>query len=196
MLENEEKKKVYVTVRNNKFTVKTREGEGTQRTTKTGKTVWENEFSKLTGRITNVKKKTTEWEGKKIVSWDVQIADGNETMVLSLNYGSSEARSFLSRLPNIETDSDVTLNVFPFAGENKKEHTYISAWQFGNKVKPFYTKENLPGMKKIVFKGEERWDDSEQQAVFEKMVLERYPLEKKYEPETHEEEPDNGSLPF
>ena len=197
MLENEEKKRVYISVMNNHFTVKVNEGEGTKRITKTGKTVWETTRKDITGRIVNVKKKITEWEGKKIISWEIKLACSEYCKVLSLNYGSNEARCFLSRLPNIETDSDVTLNVFPFAGENKKEHTYISAWQFGNKVKPFYTKENLPGMKKIVFKGEDRWDDSEQQAVLEKMVLERYPLEKKYEPETHDEEPDGQSdLPF
>jgi len=196
MLENEETRKVYVSVRNNHFTVKTREGEGIERTMKSGKKVWEKTFDRMTGKIVNVKKKATEWEGKKIVSWDVTMTDGEETEVLSLNYGSNEARCFLSRLPNIDLDSEVVLNVFPYSGKNGKERTYITAYQFGRKVDAFYTKENLPQLKKIMYKGEERWDDSEQEVIFEKMVLDKFPLMKKEEPEHEDAQSNPDDLPF
>ena len=195
MLENEEKKRVYISVMNNHFTVKVNEGEGTKRITKTGKTVWETTRKDITGRIVNVKKKITEWEGKKIISWEIKLACSEDCKVLSLNYGSNEARCFLSRLPNIDLENDVTLSVFPFAAPGKKERTYISAWQFGKKIEPYYTKENLPQLKKIMYKGEERWDDSEQEVIFEKMVLDKFPLMKKEEPE-HEDVPGDSDLPF
>lgn len=204
MFENEELKKTYVSVINGRFTVKVKEGEGTERITKSGKKVWEKSFDRMTGKITNVKKRTTEWEGKKIVSWDVKIEGDEGTAFLSLNYSSTEANAFLSILPNVDLNTDVTLNVFLFAAPGKKEKTYITIFQWGKKVNKFFTKENIPPMKKIFFKGEERWDDTDQQAVFEKKVNELFPPYQKEQQdncdtedtETQHDQQPNDDLPF
>ena len=199
MFETDEPKRTYVSVINSHFVIKVGAGEGAERITKSGKKVFEKSFNRLVGRIVNVKKKTTEWEGKKIVSWEVKLVDNENTAVLSLNCGSTEASSFLSILPNVSLDDEVTLNIFPYAAPGKKEHTYITIYQFGKKLDKFFTKENLPQLKKIVFKGEERWDDTEQQAVFEKKVLELFPLVKKDEQEVPEDGVGVGNpddLPF
>lgn len=197
MLGNEEHTSTkFLSVLNATFTMKVSEAEGKERITKSGKKVYEKTFGSITGRITNVRKKVTEWEGKKIISWNVMIVDGEEAYVLSLNYGSNEARSFLCRLPNIDNEGDVTLNVFSSLGNDKKSRTFIAVFQYGKKVAPHYTKENLPPLEKIVYKGEERWDDTKQEAVFEKMVLELFPDKKPEETEQPVGQEANDDLPF
>jgi hypothetical protein len=47
-------------------------------------------------------------------------------------------------------------------------------YQDGNKIAPYYTKEDpngLPQMQKIKVKGKEQWDDSDMMAFLENMAL-------------------------
>jgi hypothetical protein len=55
-----------------------------------------------------------------------------------------------------------------------KTITGVTLYQDGNKIAPYYTKEDpngLPQMQKIKVKGKEQWDDSDMMAFLENMAL-------------------------
>ena len=65
----------------------------------------------------------------------------------------------------------------PWAMKDKNDPTKtitgVTLYQDGNKIAPYYTKEDpngLPQMKKIKVKGKEQWDDSDMMAYLENIA--------------------------
>jgi hypothetical protein len=79
-------------------------------------------------------------------------------------------------LPNIDLSKEIRF--MPWAMKDKNDPTKtitgITMYQDGEKLAPYYTKEDpkgLPQMVKIKVKGKEQWDDSDMMSYLEEMAL-------------------------
>lgn len=144
----------------------------TERLTKTGKLVYEERFKDLTAKLDGITTRENDY-GKQ---WQLKFQDGGDYYVISLPYSSRYASSFLKVLPNIDLSQEIRF--MPWAMKDKmdatKTITGITLYQNGEKIAPYYTKEDpkgLPQMVKIKVKGKEQWDDSDMMSYLENMAL-------------------------
>lgn len=151
---------------------KTANANTTERLTKTGKLVFEERFKDLTAKLTSINTRENEF-GKQ---WQITFVDGDATYIVSLPYSSRYASSFLKALPNVNLANE--LRFMPWAMKDKNDATKtitgITLYQGGEKIAPYYTKEEpngLPQMVKIKVKGKEQWDDSDMMSFLELAAL-------------------------
>lgn len=144
----------------------------TERLTKTGKLVFEERFKDLTAKLDGIDTRENEY-GKQ---WQLKFQDQGDYYVVSLPYSSRYASSFLKVLPNLDLSKEVRF--MPWAMKDKNDPTKtitgITMYQDGEKLAPYYTKEDpkgLPQMVKIKVKGKEQWDDSDMMSFLENMAL-------------------------
>lgn len=145
------------------------------RTTKTGKTVHEEKFDYIEGVLTSIKTKENDY-GKQYV---LGVQDGDDKFYINISYSSRYATSFLKALPNIDIAKPVKLMPWSMADKNDatKKITGITMWQNGEKIAPFYTKEDpkgLPEMKKVKLKGKDTWDSYEMDTFLEEMAMKKF----------------------
>src|SRR5690606_9217281 len=86
------------------------------------------------------------------------------------------ANSILKCLPNIDLSKPVKLQPWSLIDKKDPTKTVTGAtiWQDNVKIEPYYTKENpngLPQMRKVKFKGEERWDSTDMDEFLEQKSL-------------------------
>jgi len=138
------------------------------RTTKDGRTVYEEWFGGWEGKITGIETRDSDY-GKE---WRIIIQDGAEKAILSMKYSSGYAASFLKTLPNVDLSKSVKLiPKLTIEGEKKRTALFIS--QDGKALKWYYSKETpngIPSLKKVKIKGVETWDDSDMMDFLEEMV--------------------------
>ena len=139
------------------------------RVNKNGKTVHEQFYKALKGRIVGIDTKESEY-GK---FWIITLQDDSGVReVLQFQYSSGYANGFLRALPNVDLSDEVVIAPnMQVEGEKKK--TTIFLMQNGKAVKWFYTKEapnGIPALKKIKVKGKDTWDDSDIMEFLENMV--------------------------
>lgn len=142
-----------------------------ERINKNGKLVYEEFCDALSGRITGISVKDHPEFGK---FWMINLQDNSGwSGIVQMNYSSGYASVFLKILPNIDLSKDVTIAPkMTIEGDKKKTSLFIM--QEGKPLKHFYTKDNpneLPQMRKIKVKGNEKWDDSDMMEFLEKMVF-------------------------
>jgi hypothetical protein len=144
----------------------------TERLTKTGKLVFEERFKDLTAKLDGIATRENDY-GKQ---WQIKFQDQGDFYIVSLPYSSRYASSFLKVLPNIDLSKEIRF--MPWAMKDKndltKTITGITMYQDGEKLAPYYTKEDpkgLPQMVKIKVKGKEQWDDSDMMSYLEDMAL-------------------------
>lgn len=145
------------------------------RTNKDGVEVYERHFDAIAGIITKIELKLPPQDkptfGKQ---WVITFNKGGLVAKLNMKYDSGYALGFLKRLPNIDFNKEVKLRPSFFIPEGKtKEGAFMSVYNGGNKVEPYFTKDNpngLPQLEEVVFKGEKQWDNSKQMAYFETVV--------------------------
>lgn len=177
-------------VRNHK---EAKAGVTVSRTTKTGKTVHEEKFDSITGRIVGLKTHENDY-GKQ---WHLTMTDGEDSYIVTMPYSSRYSTSFLKALPNIDLTKDVKL--MPWSMTDKqdasKKITGITMWQNdGNgfvKIAPAFTKEEpngLPQMKQVKVKGVMTWDDSDMMEFLEAKAMSLFAATK--------EPTDSDDLPF
>jgi hypothetical protein len=144
----------------------------TERLTKTGKLVFEERFKDLTAKLDGIATRENDY-GKQ---WQIKFQDQGDFYIVSLPYSSRYASSFLKVLPNIDLSKEIRF--MPWAMKDKNDPTKtitgITMYQDGEKLAPYYTKEDpkgLPQMVKIKVKGKEQWDDSDMMSYLEEMAL-------------------------
>jgi hypothetical protein len=144
----------------------------TERLTKTGKLVLEERFKDLTAKLDGIATRENDY-GKQ---WQIKFQDQGDFYIVSLPYSSRYASSFLKVLPNIDLSKEIRF--MPWAMKDKNDPTKtitgITMYQDGEKLAPYYTKEDpkgLPQMVKIKVKGKEQWDDSDMMSYLEEMAL-------------------------
>jgi hypothetical protein len=86
---------------------------------KTGELNFHQEFDYLSGRISKLEKRVWESNGKKRQLLDISIDAPGETLILSLDRGSSYWIDFLNRLINVDLEKDVCLRAFKIERKDK-----------------------------------------------------------------------------
>lgn len=141
-----------------------------ERTTQTGKIVFEKFYDYIDGVITGIETRENEY-GKQ---WVVSLLDEETGQVQSLqfNYSSGYSAAFLKALPNVDLSKKVKITPkLTVEGDKKKTTVFIN--QGGHACKWFYTKDNpngLPELKQVKVKGKLTWDDSDCMEFLEEMV--------------------------
>lgn len=139
-----------------------------QRTSKTGKIVHEESYDFVSGIITDISTKDSEY-GK---FWNVRLQDGSDTYVLQFQYSGGNASSFLKAIPNADLTKPITIKPRSEMNGDKKRTT-VMLIQDDTIIRWKWTKENpgtLPGLKKVKVKGVEQWDDSDMMEALESYV--------------------------
>ena len=142
----------------------------TERTTQTGKIVFEKFFDYIDGLITNIETRENEY-GKQ---WVITLLDQETGLSQSLqfNYSSGYAAAFLKALPNVDLSKKVKITPkLTIEGDKKKTTVFIN--QGGQACKWFFTNDNpngLPELKQVKIKGKMTWDDSDVMEFLENMV--------------------------
>jgi len=163
---------IFLQISNGKIVrqVKTKTDNSVSRVNKLGREVHELFYDSITGVISDITTRESEY-GK---SWVVSIKSEGKLYKLEFNYSSGYATTFLKALPNVSFGDIVTLSPkLIIDGDKKKSVLFIS--QDGKGLKHFFTKDNpngLPDLKKIKIKGKESWDDSDRMEFLEQYVKE------------------------
>jgi len=161
---------IFLQIANGKIVrqVKSAQEGSVSRVNKLGREVHELFYDSITGVITDVITRESEY-GK---SWVISIKSEGKLYKLEFNYSSGYATTFLKALPNVSFGDVVTLSPkLIIDGDKKKSVLFIS--QDGKGLKHFFTKDNpngLPDLKKIKIKGKESWDDSDRMEFLEQYV--------------------------
>jgi len=139
-----------------------------QRTSKTGKIVHEESYDFVSGIITDISTKDSEY-GK---FWNVRIQDGADTYVLQFQYSGGNASSFLKAIPNADLAKEIKIKPRSEMNGDKKRTT-VMLIQDDTIIRWKWTKDNpgdLPSLKKVKVKGVEQWDDSDMMEALEAYI--------------------------
>ena len=172
-LGNSEARAAFITIGNGKMCRQVQEPSATpiERVNKNGKTVHEEFYDSLTGRIVSIEAKDDGDFGKK---WEVLLEDrAGERFKLKMSYISGYSGAFLKTLPNVDLSKEVTL-IPNLKEEDGKKKTTMFVKQDGRALKHFYNRDNrhgLPEMVQVKVKGKMTWDDSDQMEFLENMVM-------------------------
>jgi hypothetical protein len=138
------------------------------RVNKMGREVHEEFYDSLSGWLTEIKTKESEY-GK---SWVLVLKDEQGSYNLEMKYSSGYATSFLKAIPNATLSEVITLSPKLIVdGDKKQSVLFIS--QNGKGLKHFWTKDNprdLPPMVKKKVRGVDIWDDTERMDYLENYV--------------------------
>lgn len=140
-----------------------------ERITKTGKIVYEEHFDWVTGLITDISTRQTDY-GK---FWNVVLADGDAKYTLQFQYSGGNASSFLRALPNVDLSKPVKLIPRVQIDKDKKRSSIVMV-QDDRAIRWKWTKDNpgdMPTLAKVKIKGVEQWDDSDMMEFLEKYVM-------------------------
>ena len=160
----------FITIYDGKFTQKVPVGTkgSVARTNKLGTVVNEMFYDRFTGKLVGIKTQ----DGTYGKSWIFSFKDRDEVYHLQLSYSNGFATNFLKMLPNVDLNSEMTVQ--PSVKEvdgKKKSSLFIN--QHGVSLKHAYTRDNpngLPPMVPIMVKGVQVWDDTDQLAFLHNMV--------------------------
>lgn len=147
------------------------------RITRKGDEVYELQFDTLTGYLDNIRlddppEKHPEF-GK---SWCFVIEDGDEVFELKLSAKSREAHAFLARLPSMDFSQPVKVKTYWIKGDDDIYRNFLAVHQGGEKVEPYFTKEEphgLPDLVKQIIDDEVHWDGTDRRKFFLRMVEEK-----------------------
>jgi len=174
----EETNKIYLTTFQGLMVRKVPKGtpDSKMRINKLGDEVHELQFDTLSGYLDDIRleeppEKNPEY-GK---SWCIVIEDGDEVLELKLGAKGREASAFLSRLPNMDFSKPVKVKTYWIQGEDKIYRGFLAIHQNGEKVLPFYTKEEphgCPDLEVKVVDGENHYDGSKRRDFLLRVVNE------------------------
>ena len=138
----------------------------TARTNKKGVTIYEAFYDYIEGTIINARLSEHKEYGDDI---QLTIKNGDTIAVLQIHFTSSYGRGFLYKIPNLKEGQPVHIKPFDFIPKNNnpenKRIQGLKITQNGEKIEPFYTRENrngLPEVKMVIFNGEEKPDATDQ----------------------------------
>lgn len=140
-----------------------------------GKTVHEEKYNQISGTI-----KSLDYEGKNVPfqkePFEVinLIIEDDERDLYKIEFplSSTYAKSFVTRLPQIDFSKPITMGTHWIEGEDGKERGYISIKQDGEKLEAYYSKDDMPPIVPITnTKGAVVAYDDEDLMTFYKQVI-------------------------
>lgn len=144
------KRGIFVNISKGKFTIKK-------------DNVYE-QYDNLIGRITEVDFRIDEYQNKKFEVAIFTLVDNIDTYILKIRVDSGYFRAMCNALKTGDINKIVKLRAV-FKESNGKKETGMYVFQNDKALKHAHTKDNLgdmPPMEKVVFKGEETWDNTKQ----------------------------------
>lgn len=139
-----------------------------ERVNKNGKTVYEQFYDFIDGKIVDISTKDSDY-GK---FWIITLEDEEGKYILQMPYSSGYSQAFLKTLPNVDLTHKVKLTPkLTIEGDKKKTTLFVN--QHGAALKWAYTKDapnGLPELRQIKIKGKMTYDDSELMEHLENMV--------------------------
>lgn len=149
------------------------------RTNKQGVEVYELIFDYVEGLLTGITVEEVAIAGQDMKFWALTIVDKDEKYKLSFPYRSGPATCFLMCIQKIDVQRPIMFipaikDIVKGNSTVKKISLFFK--QEGKISKWAYTKDNpgdLPPMREIIFKGEKKWDDTEQMAFLVKQMNEK-----------------------
>jgi len=167
-----------------------------ERTTKGGKLVHELKYNALEGTLKRIDVSSGEYGDQ----WIFVIDDGNTEYFLAVPYSSGPANGFLFRLPNLKLENPLKVKTYWIQGEDDKWRQFLALEQAGQKVLPYFTKEEkhgLPDLKEVTISGQKHLDDTDRLNFLREMVDKKVnPKLKELYPIDHvEEEPEVEGVP-
>lgn len=161
-----------------------------QRINKNGKIVHEQHYDAITAVLTGVAKRENEYG----IFLEIMMQDGDDNYQISTQFSGRYSSSFLKALPNVDINHEVKLSPWAMQDKNdpSKKVTGITLYQSGNKIAPFYTKENqngLPQMKQVTLKGKTQWDDTDMMQFLYDSALNIFQATSSASPSVSEEAP-------
>jgi hypothetical protein len=136
-----------------------------QRTTSTGKIVYEQFYDHVSGFIKKVSIVNHKDFGDFI---NIEMVDGEERFILQTNWDGGYSVAFMKVLPNMDFTKRTTI-IPSMKMENDKKKVTIFINQGDKALKHFYTKDNpngLPEMVKVQYRGKEQWDNTNMMKFF------------------------------
>lgn len=151
----------YLSVYNGKFAKRIKEptADSHTRETKSGKTVHEVYYDYVSGVITQIEKRDSDYG----FNLHILLVDADEKNDVTIKFYDSATRTILNKLPNVDLSKPVKLMV----GKNDEGRTWYSIKQAGRGferdiVPNAYTREDIPDAKKLKVQGKEVWNFDEQ----------------------------------
>lgn len=162
-------------------------------------------FTDISGTIYDVKYKMDSYNDKEFEIAQVFIKDGNENYCLQMRTDSGYFRSLCNSLKSGNINKPVVIKPFMDTKDGKNKTT-VFIKQDGVTLKHFHTVNNmgdLPSVKKVVFKGKEEYDGTEQLDYFKNwLISQNWSSQSQPEPkiqrvdEIDEEIIDEDDMPF
>jgi hypothetical protein len=143
-----------------------------ERTTKHGKVVYELKYNALEGMLKKIVTSESEY-GKQ---WIFVIDDGINEFNLAVPYSSGPANGFLFRLPTVDLSMLIKVKTYYIQGDDDKWRQFLSLEQAGQKIAPYFTKEEkhgLPDLIEVMISGQKRLDDTDRLEFLQRMVDEK-----------------------
>lgn len=118
-----------------------------KRENKNGKVIHELIYESLYGNITNVRIQEDKKFGDKLL---IVLNDGEEVSTVQMPVDSRYFVNFISKLPNLNANTEYCLVPYEFNNENGKRVAGVNCYEgsnkTGKKVEAYFTKENPNGM--------------------------------------------------
>jgi hypothetical protein len=130
-------------------------------------------FKALEGTLVDIAIKEGTYQNQKYLKLCLMINDVDERFQLQMHLESGYARAFCCAIPNAKPNERMTFSPHMSEKNGKAERSFFLS-QGGTALKWAYTRENpngLPPLEKVKYRGEEKWDNTEQQRFFQNLLL-------------------------
>lgn len=145
--------------------VKEPHDQAVQRINKNGKTVYEMQFDCLGGYLKNIEYVNEERNGVKSKEYRLHFLDDGKEYVLSVNWDTRNAQNIINSLANIK-DFSKPITIRPYLLTSEKTGKPVAGCTVyaglvvskDKKIVGKYSREDMPALKQVEFKGEVQWD--------------------------------------
>lgn len=144
------------------------------RAKKDGTIVYELKYAYITGILTGISVRTSQYQGSEMKEWQFDLTDGQENYQVQMMYDSRYATSLLFALANPAVDFGQPITITPWmkvVDDKKKTSCYLK--QGETPIDWHFTRDNpngLPELELVKFQGRERWDSYNRMVFLEKYI--------------------------
>ena len=127
----------------------------------------------LSGTITDIETRVTEWEGKKIESFSVNLRDGDELYMVSFPFAIT-TRAMLNSLFSLDSFENLEIGTYMSKPktEGQKSYPQICVRQNGEIIRWKFELKDLPPVEKINFRGQTMSDFTKVDNFFKDQIIE------------------------
>ena len=131
-----------------------------------GDTIYEMKYTKYSGFLKKAWIKADTGYGRTL---NLKMSDGVDVVTITVNLTTAHAKRFMNICTNIDLDKELELSTFKLQKKDKDGKPVYDKFNHGWTVKQDdeavpnkFSREDVPDMVKVKFKGKETWDDTDQ----------------------------------